>query len=83
MVWYSHLFQKFPVCCDIFYTLPRFVPNYFFLKIYMLIHLFLVALGLVAARGLSLVVASGLLTAVPSLIVASLDEQGLQAHGLQ
>ena len=54
-----------------------------FLKICVLIHLFLVALGLVAARGLSLVAASGLLTAVPSLIVASLDEQGLQAHGLQ
>ena len=49
----------------------------------MLIHLFLVALGLVAARGLSLVAVSGLLTAMPSLVaVASLAEQRPQAHGL-
>ena len=59
-------------------------PKLFFLKICVLIHLFLVALGLVAARGLSLVAVSGLLTAMPSLVaVASLAEQGLQAHGLQ
>ena len=38
----------------------------------------------IAARGLSLVAVSGLLTAMPSLVVvASLAEQGLQAHGLQ
>ena len=48
---FSSLSEMSTVCCDIFYTLPWLVPNYFFLEICVLIHSFLVALGLVAVVG--------------------------------